>query len=361
MDAPPEDAERLCISARDNRWVDLTPFNFGRRREVAVIVGAGATRGAHFVAPGTVCKPPLDGDFFTLLRSSGLAADPGFHRLLEFVEREFGSLRVGMEAFYSQASLYDRFIRDIPIGGKGRRREYRSNLTYFQRVLPRLFATSLAGQVCRFHEALATVAQPGDCFISFNYDCLLDRAVKAQGGRRWSAATGYGFPVGGDMAAWQDHSGRGRMPTRAVRILKPHGSLNWGRRNDAINLLPDEYASRAVEELVIVPPLWQKSFDEEPYQTIWQETRRTLSSVKALLVIGYSLPETDVYTQATLRMDVQELDFLCVVNPDKDARDRISRVLRSAITTSTHVVEFEWLRDLAAVLPPPRVGTAPAP
>ena len=228
-------------------------------------------------------------------------------------------------------------------------------------MLPRLFATSLAGQVCRFHEALATVAQPGDCFISFNYDCLLDRAVKTQGGRRWSAATGYGFPVGGDIDAWQDHSGLGRLPTTPVRILKPHGSLNWRRRNNEILLVSDEYASHPAEELVIVPPLWQKSFDAEPFQTIWQETRRTLSSVKALFVIGYSLPETDVYTQATLRMDVQQLDFLCVVNPDKDARDRISRVLRSAVTTSTHVVEFEWLRDLVAVLPPPLVGTAPAP
>lgn len=340
--------------------MDLTPFNFARRREVAVIVGAGATRGAHFVAPGTVCKPPLDGDFFTLLRSSGLTADSDVHRLLEFVEREFGSLRVGMEAFYSQASLYDRFIRDIPIGGKGRRREYRWNLTYFQRVLPRLFATSLAGQVCRFHEALAAVAQPGDCFISFNYDCLLDRAVKAQGGRRWSAATGYGFALGGDTDAWQDHSGLGRLPTRPIRILKPHGSLNWARRNGAIDLVADEYSSRATDELVIVPPLWQKSFEEEPFQTIWRETRKALSSVKALFVIGYSLPETDVYTQATLRMDVQQLDFLCLVNPDRDTRNRISRVLRSAITTSTHVVEFEWLRDLAAVLPPARVGTVPS-
>lgn len=339
--------------------MDLTPFNFPRRRDVAVIVGAGATRGAHFIAPGTVCKPPLDGDFFTLLRSSGLTAHADVHRLLGFVEREFGSLRVGMEAFYSQASLYDRFIRDIPIGGKGRRREYRWNLTYFERVLPRLFATSLAGQVCRFHESLATVAQPGDCFISFNYDCLLDRAVKTQGGRRWSADTGYGFDVGGATNAWQDHSGVGRLPIKPIRILKPHGSLNWRRHNDAIDLVPDEYADGAAEELVIVPPLWQKSFDEEPYQTIWQETRKTLSAVKALLVIGYSLPETDVYTQATLRMDVQELDFLCIVNPDPDARIRISRVLRSAITTSTHVVEFEWLRDLAAVLPPPRIVTAP--
>lgn len=254
--------------------MDLTPFNFERRREVVVIVGAGATRGAHFVAPGTVCKPPVDADFFTLLRSSGMCHEPDVHKLLEFVEREFGTLRVGMESFYSQASLYDRFIRDIPMMGKGRRREYHWNLTYFQRVLPGLFARSLEGQVCRFHEGIAGVVRPGDCFISFNYDCLLDRAVMTQAGRRWSAAQGYGFDVSGALQAWQDHSGMGRFPANPIKILKPHGSLNWVRRDGSIELREREYEKRPDKDLVIIPPLWQKSFDDEPYQTVWRATRQ---------------------------------------------------------------------------------------
>jgi hypothetical protein len=121
-------------------------------------------------------------------------------------------------------------------------------------------------------------------------------------------------------------------------------------------LLEDEYAARPEGELVIVPPLWQKSFDAEPYRMTWQRMRQVLSAVKALFVVGYSLPETDVYTQATLRMDVRELDFLCMVNPDPAARTRIVRTLRSAITTGTHVVEFDKLADLAALLPPVAVG-----
>lgn len=333
--------------------MDLSPFNFPRRREVAVLMGAGATRGAHFVTPATVCKPPLDTDFFSLLRSSGLSSDQDVRRLLEFVEREFGSLRVRMETFYSQASLYDRFIHDIPTGGRGRRREYRWNLTYFQRVLPKLFGASLSGRACRFHEALAAAAQPGDTFISFNYDCLLDRAVVSHCGRRWDARTGYGFQAVRSVDSWIQHDGTGRFPVNPIHVLKPHGSLNWERRATGIALLHDEYAPRGDDDLVLVPPLWQKSFDDEPYQSVWQETRRVLSSVKALIIIGYSLPETDVYTQATLRMDVGPLDFLCVVNPDVDSRDRIVRTLRSSMSTTTHYVEFDRLADLAGVLPPP--------
>jgi hypothetical protein len=336
--------------------MDLAPFNLDRRREVAVIIGAGATRGSHFVTPGTVCKPPLDSDFFTLLRSSGLNNQDA-RRLLDFVEREFGSLQVGMETFYSQAYLYDQFIHDVPSGGKGRRREYKWNLAYFRRVLPLLFATSLGGHECTFHAALATTVSPGDTFISFNYDCLLDRALARHAGRRWRPAEGYGYPVTGSVDDWCNHTGTGRPPQSSVRLLKPHGSLNWVLSGHSLGLRSDEYSARKEDELVIVPPLWQKSFDAEPYQTIWRETRRILSRTKALFVVGYSLPETDVYTQATLRMDVGPLEFLCLVNPDDEARRRILRTLRSSVTTSTHVVEFGRLADVAALLPAVAIGT----
>lgn len=334
--------------------MDLRPFNFRGRREVALIVGAGATRGAHFVTPGTVCKPPVDADFFTALRSSGLTSHDA-RRLLEFVVQEFGSLDVGMETFYSQAFLYDQFIHDIPVGGQ-RRRAYRWNLAYFRRVLPLLFGEALEDKECAFHAALVRAVSPPDTFISFNYDCLLDRALARHAGRRWRPADGYIYPVTGGIEGWADHTGLGRPFKKTVRLLKPHGSLNWVLENEALSLRPDEYSARTENELAIVPPLWQKSFDSEPYQSIWREARRVLSSVKALFVIGYSLPETDVYTQATLRMDVGELDFLCVVNPDAQARMRILRTLRSSVSATTHVVEFARLADLSALLPAVATG-----
>jgi hypothetical protein len=181
---------------------------------------------------------------------------------------------------------------------------------------------------------------------------LLDRALANHAGRRWRPAEGYGYPVSGADHGWADASGTGRRPISSITLLKPHGSLNWVFNEDELTLRPDEYGARRENDLVIVPPLWQKSFEDEPYQTIWQETRAVLSAVKALFIIGYSLPETDVYTQAALRMDVGELDFLCVVNPDEDARRRIARTLRSSITTTTHFVEFMYLSDLAALMPP---------
>ena len=56
--------------------MDLSPFGFPKRRDTAVVLGAGARRGADFVRSHSRCKPPLDVDFFNILRSSGLHDDP---------------------------------------------------------------------------------------------------------------------------------------------------------------------------------------------------------------------------------------------------------------------------------------------
>jgi hypothetical protein len=125
-----------------------------------------------------------------------------------------------------------------------------------------------------------------------------------------------------------------------------------------VRLRDNEYEDREHSELMIVPPLWQKRFTEFPYSEIWPEARRVLGAAKAIFVIGYSLPLTDVYTQAALRIDVAHLDFLCVVSPDPDARARVMEALRSAVEPYTHVVHFDRLADLASLLPKPNTEQA---
>jgi hypothetical protein len=333
--------------------MDLTPFGLAKRRDTVTIVGAGATRGASFVENADVVKPPMDGDFFQQLRLAQLASHSlrEGRDLLSFVETEFGSLEVGMETFYSQAFLHDRFVGDIPTGSRGRLRRYEANLRRFRSLLPLVLGASLQGNRCSFHEALVHHSAATDVFISFNYDCVLDTALAGAGQRRWDPARGYGFAIGGDTAHWRDHAGRGRFPQQTIRLLKPHGSLNWQRSDAAFKLRSDPYTQRqGDDDLLIVPPLWQKEFDQEPYRTTWSEARKALRTSRSLLVLGYSLPETDVYTQAMLRIDVGHLDFLCIVNPDGRARQRIKAALRSSIDSATHLLELDTIRDAARLI-----------
>lgn len=334
--------------------MDLTPFNYNRRPSACVLLGAGASRGASFVRRHSLCVPPLDVDFFCVLRSSGLNERAEMRKLLEFVETEFGGLDIRMESFYSQAYLHDQFVADIT-KGRGRRHRYRLALQHFRSLLPSMFAEAIGDRACDHHRKLAGSLETRDSVISFNYDCLIDRAPALWAGRRWDPSMGYGFEIKSGLEGWKNHTrARGRPFKQSIRLLKPHGSLNWRfTTKRKIALRAAEYEDRTQEDLAIVPPLWQKSFEDEPYPSIWKAARSELSSIKALFVIGYSMPETDVYTQATLRIDVQKLDFLCVVNPDAASRRRVMQTLSGAVSSGTHVVELSTLGDLAALIPGP--------
>jgi hypothetical protein len=79
--------------------MDLSPFGFSKRRAALIVLGAGATRGASFVADSCVLRPPLDADFFLQLRASDFAQEHDGQALLEFVREEFGDSDPSMEAF----------------------------------------------------------------------------------------------------------------------------------------------------------------------------------------------------------------------------------------------------------------------
>lgn len=256
-----------------------------------------------------------------------------------------------MEAFYSQVHLHDQFVAGLP-KGKGRRRRYEWAMQRFLRLIPELFGAAISDVNCRWHDALVAGMDAGDAIVSFNYDCVIDRSLRNIGKRKWDPRVGYGVPAGGAYEDWMDHSGTGRFVQEGHQLLKLHGSLNW--RHDGqqqLNLVEDPYARRQGDEaLCIIPPLWQKSFDVPPFHDLWMSSRRLLTTRRAVLFIGYSLPPTDVYTQAMLRIDVPELDFLLVANPDPEARARLKRVLQSALRPSTRVVELERMSDVGMLL-----------
>lgn len=80
---------------------------------------------------------------------------------------------------------------------------------------------------CEYHAALAEWLTPGDAVASFNYDLLIDRALRNTG--RWFADDGYGLAfhrIGARLAS--DVSWRPPKATASyVKLWKPHGSLNW--------------------------------------------------------------------------------------------------------------------------------------
>jgi hypothetical protein len=138
-------------------------------------------------------------------------------------------------------------------------------------------------------------------------------------------------------------------------LLKPHGSLHWALVNQAeerLRLESDAYAQRPAKGNII-PPTWDKAIlGEWPWKPIWKEASAMLQRTRCLIVIGYSVPQTDLTSQALIRSSLSggQLRLVVVANPDPAARARVVDLARGAITPSTHILELDTLRDFARLL-----------
>lgn len=182
-------------------------------------------------------------------------------------------------------------------------------------------------------------------FISFNYDLILDRAVQELS-LDWGPATGYGigipFYVQDDLPQAQPQSGAVDsvpakpfrvMPSSRLRVLKPHGSLNWlvpykepyehqpqglglsdgpvivpVTPDGALRYWPSTRDYQAVSlpgelptdvGVCILPPSSAKSSELSFLKLSRDKETEALATADEVVVIGWSMPDTD-HDQADL-------------------------------------------------------------
>jgi hypothetical protein len=202
---------------------------------------------------------------------------------------------------------------------------------------------------CEFHQTLASTLESGDSVISFNYDCLIDEALRSNGGRRWDPERGYGLDLSEGADFWKQWGG-GPDAKKPIKLLKLHGSLNWDRTGETICLLDAPYERESAAG-AIVPPLGRKPVAEEPYLHAWRAARTAVKSAERLIVIGYSLPDADHLVRALFRADIDNdrLREVIVVDPDDRVADRFLQLLTRVpkrVETMPSFREFTtWLHD----------------
>jgi len=95
---------------------------------------------------------------------------------------------------------------------------------------------------------------------------------------------------------------------------------------------PRPYVVRpsAREIIAILPPGWNKRIDKNPYKQIWKQARSRLKQCKSVVILGYSLPETDLLARGLFAEVVRRratggkwLKQLHVANPSPDAIQRL--------------------------------------
>jgi hypothetical protein len=302
--------------------------------------------------------PPLDADFFQQAQRLDEAAFKDLAReVIKFVRDEYGTTQLPtLETLFTQLQGYEQFLKQF-YSKRGRRPgRYKRELDHLLELIPLLFRSALDGQTCQWHDRIAYALRRGDAVISFNYDVLIDEALARLATGRWKADRGYGFSIQEGTEAWSGESSRGKFPYKSyVRLLKPHGSLHWviaDRQRKQLRLDPDAYGQRSARGNII-PPTWDKQIlGEWPWKPVWQEASNMLEQTRCLIVIGYSVPPTDLSSQALIRSSLSEgnLRLVVVANPDPEARARVIDLARGAITPSTRIFELEQLQDFAQLL-----------
>ena len=297
--------------------------------ETVIVLGAGASRGVSY-GRDSEFPSPLDYDFYDLLQrlNPSEADSRAVKRVLDRVNRLPRDYWRSFErSFYTlqlKAYLSDKFGVDRPFETDDR------IVTDFAFCVHALLRKAHGKtSKCDFHEAILSVLEPSDTVLSFNYDLVVERALK-------------GIALRDSISFGQWIYGFGASRTRRLPlILKLHGSSNWrfessdGNGLDRLHVRTKRWedldkapgytriATRDTTAFPIFLPFWDKRIEEKPWVNLWSSALAQLSSAKNVLVWGYSLPPTDIKAYVLFDLGLSEREMnLCVVDPSPETRAR---------------------------------------
>jgi hypothetical protein len=162
--------------------------------------------------------------------------------------------------------------------------------------------------------------------LTFNYDLVVERALHELG-----VPFSYGFAkqrVSYDQSATCTSS----ATVGAVPVLKLHGSVNWAPRPGrglGFTVFGSYADVRAINAIpALVPPTWDKHFDYH-LRAVWQTAVAALSTATRIVVLGFSMPETDLHFRYLLAASLARnisLRNLFFVNPADDLEVRLAKL-----------------------------------
>jgi len=168
----------------------------------------------------------------------------------------------------------------------------------FECDIYRHFALLLAGR----YDDPKKVQSRSNAVITFNYDIVLDDALKKAG-----ILPAYGLA--------NDPNEKG------VPLLKLHGSTNWVVcksclkpsvwQEGATSLFPFgsiqcRHCGKSHWRLLLVPPSWDKSEYQDIMRPVWARAVKELQTATRICIIGYSMPASDSFFRYLLTLGLAE-------------------------------------------------------
>lgn len=166
-------------------------------------------------------------------------------------------------------------------------------------------------------------------FITFNYDTLIEDALD-----RLSVPWTYSSDP---EDAEKDN---GLESASKVPVIKLHGSVNWGFRKPTPNYtIPRITIFSSYDQVLdsgqpplLLPPTWSKNL-HAGLSSSWRLAVKRMANATRIVVIGFSMPETDLHFRYLVAAGLQNnawLRNIIFVNPDPGIKDRAKHLLRAS-------------------------------
>ncbi|GEM_PF-1297759 len=353
------------------------------KKPVVVIFGAGATKGGMEGEGKSFPLPPTDIDFFHVsnqLRVWEKGTVYFARNVLRSVRNLYDKTSgVGLEYYYRDIETRQEIVTFAP--PRHNPKNWSIPIADLKELIRRVFihTTCLLDDNMRYclikskiHSEILDRLEKGDAIVTFNYDLLIEQSFSSN--FNWHPSDGYGIKIEiGTEASniWKD---REKKESKCL-LLKLHGSINWAKKKDKITLKDRPYRVKGRERanVAICPPSWRKPVDEEPYKLLWKQARNHLERAKTLIILGYSLPETDFLAQSFLKEIVEtkrkpdkyekvcRLEQLRLVDLDSEVRKKFIQLLNPAMDYKTHIFEYSSLKQFYESLSKPEAMPKPTP
>ncbi len=331
-----------------------------------ILFGAGATRGAF---ADKSFPPPVDKDFFEIAgQIKGRGTRAVARKVLKSVWELYGRTNnVGLEEYYREVETRARIgsfakSQNQPRDWDRRRKE-------LEELIRRVYIHTTVDMSQKppqplespVHQHLLNRLRSGSTIITFNYDLVIEESF--DGANLWNPGNGFGLEVTGRSHDWTRRwfQNRGAYPGKSkIQLLKLHGSLGWVQyTNRQVRLKDRPYVIRkgVTEKISVCPPGWNKPIDRNPYKALWRQARLKLESCKSLVIVGYSLPETDLLARALFSEVVRMrsarkkyLSHLVLVDPSDIVKERFTSLCTPALGPYGKITRYGSLREIGKSL-----------
>lgn len=304
------------------------------------IIGAGSSKNYDQCnSPVPKLEVPLNNDFFKMAKkvidyydlSHMYSPITGLDHFIRNINRLLGysgsqydtssflddrlSLEEIMVHFYLE---YEILNKDTFLSMNPRTRTLNDLLAY-------ALAESLSGEPCRKHRRLAKRMSSNDVIWNFNYDILLDNALRAE-----AKFIDSGYKMMFDYTYVDGTWKKPDYKESLITMLKLHGSLNWLKCNSCgsklllsrskdvpalwtglreLNLECPRCNSTkhtGLERYIIPPGI--KVFSDKEILYLWK-TASKISNIENIISVGYSFSDFDTQVKMLLRVMNEHSSF----------------------------------------------------